>query len=87
MAVASLFASCSDEEGNTNATTVEFASSSVELNENGETLQIPVKVKGCAQRQSNFQYRYSRDGRNSRKGRGELLYHNKELQCGRYEGC
>ena len=47
MAVASLFASCSDEEGNTNAATVEFASSSVELNENGETLQIPVKVKGA----------------------------------------
>lgn len=47
VAVASLFASCSDDENNTNAgTTVEFASTSVELNENGELLQIPVKVKG-----------------------------------------
>ena len=47
MAVATLFASCSDDDVNTAAgTTVEFTNTSVEVNENGELLQIPVKVKG-----------------------------------------
>jgi hypothetical protein len=47
MAVVVLFASCSDDEVNTTSgTTVEFAETSAELNENGEILQIPIKVKG-----------------------------------------
>lgn len=48
MAVAALFASCSDDDFNTNVagTTVEFADAAYSANENGGVFQIPVKVTG-----------------------------------------
>ena len=68
MAVASLFASCSDEETNSNAgTTVEFANSTVEVNENGEILQIPVKVKGALNGHVTFTVSTAETGENPAK--------------------
>lgn len=69
MAIASLFASCDDDDNNTNVsgTTVEFADATYSANENGGVFQIPVTVKGLRNGDIHFRVSTSETGENPAK--------------------
>lgn len=68
MAVASLFASCDDDDFNTNSgTKVEFESATFKADENGGIFQIPVKVSGLRNGDVKFRVSTSETGANPAK--------------------
>ena len=80
MAVASLFASCDDDDFNTNSnTTVEFESATFQAEENGGVFQIPVKVTGSRNGDVQFRVSTSETGENPAKEETDYMVTSKSL--------
>ena len=80
MAVASLFASCDDDDFNTNSgTTVEFESATFQAEENGGVFQIPVVVKGNRNGDVHFRVSTSETGENPAKEETDYMVTSKSL--------
>lgn len=80
MAVASLFASCDDDDFNTNSgTTVEFENATFQAEENGGVFQIPVVVKGNRNGDVHFRVSTSETGENPAKEETDYMVTSKSL--------
>lgn len=80
MAVASLFASCDDDDYNSNSgTTVEFESATFQADENGGIFQIPVKVTGNRNGDVQFLITTTETGENPAKEESDYMVTSKLL--------